>query len=51
MRVRRDGPTVSALTVSALSEAYGGDLSAAARALGFASVKALLRDIKQYCST
>ena len=38
-------------TVSALSEAYGGDLSAAARALGFASVKALLRDIKQYCST
>lgn len=37
-------------TVSALSEAYGGDLSAAARALGFASVKALLRDIKQYCS-
>ena len=38
-------------TVSALSEAYGGDLSAAARALGFASVKALLRDIKQHCST
>jgi len=37
-------------TVSALSNAYGGDLSAAARALGFASVKALMQDIKQYCA-
>ena len=37
-------------TVSALSNAYGGDLSAAARALGFASVKALLSAIKQYCA-
>jgi len=38
-------------TVSALSNAYGGDLSAAARALGFASVKALMLDIKRYCAS
>lgn len=37
-------------TISALSNAYNDDLSAAATALGYATVKALQLDVKHYCS-
>ena len=38
-------------SVSALSIEFNGNLSAAAQALGFASVQALQQDIKHFCST
>lgn len=38
-------------TVSTLSNEFNGDLSAAAKALGFVSVKALQQDIRHFCTS